>query len=440
MYWHDSRQAVSRRWLLFLLIFCLLESRVAWPAQNVWIRQAVGLGAGSVYALAIDPMTPNTLYAGTNLLLTSVAGLSAISDDGGVFKSTDAGVSWFATGLTKSSVSALAINTLAPTILHAGIRGGVAKSVDAGAAWATVDLPTNPEVAALAIHPSAPNTIYAGTYRAGVFKSIDGGVKWVASNAGLTNIDVRTLAIDPLAPNILYAGTSGGGVFKSTNDGTTWAAVNTGLTNMDARVLVINPKSTDMLYVGTGGGGVFKSMDGGITWRSANTGLPVTPIGKYNYVYSLAINPTTPTTLYTGTNFDGVFKSVDGGLTWANIGLTSNPVLALAINPATPAIVYAGTLQGGVFRYEDACGLAATISDSDRIFNYLEARYPQYLAPAQAASATTAGYCYRYYSGTKAYIATSKGMVYYLGPVSGNSIYLVGAQADLLDAAKQLGF
>lgn len=432
MYWHDSRRVLFKKWRLFLFILCLWEGNAARSAQVIWIKQATGPGPGSVHAFAIDPMAPNTMYAGTTYILASVDGSSGTLDGGGVFKSTDGGTSWLATGLKNNSVASLAINPAIPATLYAGMRNGVSKSTDGGASWVAVGPPEAPYIAALAIHPSAPDTLYAGTYRYGVLKSIDGGVTWVAANTGLTNLDVLALAIDPLAPNTLYAGTGGGGIFKSMDGGTTWAAANAGLTNLNVRTLAINPGSPDRLYVGTGGGGVFKSTDGGVTWRSSN-------IPTHNYVYALAINPTTPATLYAGTNFDGVFKSTDSGSTWTNIGLTGNPVLSLAINPATPSIVYAGTLEG-VFRYEEASSPIPATSDSDRIFNYLEAIYPQYLVPAQAASATAAEYYYRYYSGTHAYIATANGMVYYLGPASGNSIHLVGTQAELFDAAKQSGY
>ncbi|MBI5937204.1 MAG: hypothetical protein HY850_05085 [Betaproteobacteria bacterium] len=411
----------------------------AWAGTNAWTKQSEGLGPGAVHALAIDMATPGTLYAGTTYILASVDGSSPTLFGGGVFKSTDGGAAWTATKLTNTSVSALAINPLMPANLHAGAWRGVSKSMDSGMTWATVGMPAAPQVAALAIDPAVPDTLYVGTYRNGVLKSVDGGTKWNAANSGLTHMDVRALAIDPSVPNILYAGTSEGGVLKSVDGGTKWAAVNTGLMPMDVPALAIDPSAPNTIYAGTGGDGIFKSTDGGATWVAVNAGLPMTPTGKYNHVYTLAINPATPTTLYAGTNFDGVFKSTDSGMTWTNIGLAGNPVLALAIKPTTQAIVYAGTLHG-VFRYDEASIPVPAVSDSDRIFNYLEAIYPQYLLPAKTASATSPEYYYRYYSGTNAYLATVRGMVYYLGPASGNSIHLVGTQADLLGAAAKAGF
>ena len=66
--------------------------------------------AYSVQALAIDPVTPTTLYAGT---------------DGGVFKSTNGGGNWNAvnTGLSDTYVAALAIDPSTPTTLYAGTYG-----------------------------------------------------------------------------------------------------------------------------------------------------------------------------------------------------------------------------------------------------------------------------------------------------------------------------
>jgi hypothetical protein len=88
---------------------------------------------------------------------------------------------------------------------------------------------TDPLVSALAIDPSAPATLYAGTasgFSPGVFKSINGGASWTA--IGPTTSYVNALAIDPSAPATLYAGT-GEGVFKSTNSGGSWTAISTGV-------------------------------------------------------------------------------------------------------------------------------------------------------------------------------------------------------------------
>jgi len=312
------------------------------PASTIGVWTSGGPYGGDARALAINPTTPTTLYAGTN--------------GNGVFKSTDSGGTWSAAnmGLTNLRVRALAIDPTTPATLYAGGGGGVFKSSDSGGTWAAANTGlTNLDVRALAINPTAPATLYAGTYLGGIFKSTDSGGTWAAANTGLTTLDVRALAINPMTPSTLYAGTYGGGVFKSTDSGGIWTVANAGLTNIDVNTLAINPTTASTLYAGTYGGGVFRSTDSGGIW--ANTGLPG------SWVYALAIDPTNPATLYAGRvcgGCGGVFKSADSGGTWAatSTGPTYPDVIALAINPATPATLYAGSSGSGVFKSRDSGG------------------------------------------------------------------------------------
>jgi len=342
-----------------LVIIVASFSAVANAGVGVWTSG--GPYGGNINALAINPATPATLYAGTN---------------SGVFKSTDSGSTWVAanTGLASLSIYALAINPSTPATLYAGTGwfgpeggpygGGVFKSTDSGGTWLAANAGLPPVSAdTLAIDPANPATLYAGTYGGalGIFKSTDSGGTWTAANTGLPNVNVQTLAIDPSTPSTLYAGTQGG-VFKSTDSGGTWTAANKELTNPPYVLsLVIDPSTPATLYAGTSGGGVFKSTDFGGTWAAASTGLPNNPYGVAVYVSALAINPTAPATLYAGTGSGGVFRSTDSGGTWAAAntglpGLTSQTALALAINLLSPATLYAGTSGTGVFKFTDAGG------------------------------------------------------------------------------------
>lgn len=84
--------------------------------------------------------------------------------------------------------------------------------------------------------------------------------------------------------------------------------------------------------------------------------------------------------------------------------------------------------------------VCVTPSDSDRIFNYLEAAYPSYLSPAGSASSTLSGYYYRAYPSTNAYIATANGTVYYLGPASQNQLFALGSVSTWLATASAAGY
>ena len=184
-----------------------------------------------------------------------------------------------------------------------------------GANWAAINHVTNLAVFALAIDPTNPSTLYAGT-TGGVFKSTDMGVSRAAINH-VTNLAVFALAIDPTNPSTLYAGTTFGGVFKSTDMGASWAAINRGLTFHDVYALAVDPTNTRILYAGTHTGGMFKSTNMTARWTPINNGL------TFPVILALALDPTNPSTLYAGTT-GGVFKSTDRGANWSviNNGLT----------------------------------------------------------------------------------------------------------------------
>src|SRR3989442_7413525 len=142
-----------------------------------------------------------------------------------------------------------------------------AQPAGAGPVWKSHG-PDGGAIAALAIDPQAPRTVYAGTLGAGLFKSTNGGELWKAVT-GFSQRFVSTLAIDPQTPTTLYAGTgrceagTEGGVFKSTDGGQSWSAV---LTLLHVCPLALDPNAPPTLYAGTGGAGVFKSTHRGASW------------------------------------------------------------------------------------------------------------------------------------------------------------------------------
>ena len=301
--------------------------------SNAWISH--GLEGETIYSLAIDPVTPTTLYAGVY--------------GGGVFKTTDGGWNWNAVnnGLTSVIVQSLVIDPKTPSTIYAGTGNrGIFKSTDGGGTWNITNVGLkNSTVAALAIDPTTPTTLYAGTSGGGVFKSVDGGVSWSASNVGMTNAFVSALAIDPTMPTTIYAG-SLHGVFKSTDGGANWSLGIINPTDIHVVSLAIDPTTPTTIYAGTNSWGVFKSIDGGANWSKSYNGLTWSMD-----ILSLAIDPTMPTIIYAGTFNLGVFKSTDGGKNWSasNTGFTVGTVNALVIDPKTPTTLYAGTWYRGAF-------------------------------------------------------------------------------------------
>jgi photosystem II stability/assembly factor-like uncharacterized protein len=250
--------------------------------------------------------------------------------------------------------------------------------------WTSIG-PEGEAVSALAIDPTTPTTVYAGTSGGGVFKSTDGGNSWSAANVGLTALDVRALAIDPQNPTTLYAGTyssagiSGDTVFKSTDGGASWNRVgmfgssewwvSLGATT---QALAIDPQNPTVLYA-TGTIEVFwnygdlsrhcmvfKSSNGGGSWDVV---LQSYLFYETRDFWDLAIDPQTPTTVYAGTLGLGTFKSTDGGASWITVLEPDRYGAILVIDPqtpTTPTTIYAGT-SSGVVKSTDGGGSWSTV-------------------------------------------------------------------------------
>jgi hypothetical protein len=99
--------------------------------------------------------------------------------------------------------------------------------------------------------------------------------------------------------------------------------------------------------------------------------------------------------------------------------------LGLSHSDVPSSVMYASPYHSTSYmitlRGDDANGCAvlygtATTAESNRAFNWAEAAYAQYLSPNAAVSGTLEGYYYRYYSGTRSYVGTRNGTVYYMGP------------------------
>jgi photosystem II stability/assembly factor-like uncharacterized protein len=227
--------------------------------------------------------------------------------------------------------------------------GGIFKSIDGGFGWTPIfdDKPVA-AIGSLAVAPSNPDIVWAGTGEAwairdsdvqgnGIYKSIDAGRTW--THMGLDDTGrIGRLIVHPTNPNIVFACALGRmtgpqqerGVYRTTDGGTHWERVlfvneNTGCSgiSMDAK----NPK---VLFAGTWqvemhtygefsggpGSGVYKSIDGGSTWnRMTAPGLPKSPLGKID----VAVAPSNSDRVYAliqTADQGSMWRSDNGGTDW----------------------------------------------------------------------------------------------------------------------------
>ena len=329
------------------LLLGLIAAAQAEAGWNQWTSMDPG---GSSISLAIDPVSPATIY-------------TAWINQKAVFKSTDGGAHWTASdeGITAIFVTALAVDPQTPTTVYAGTSGfdvwGVFKSVDGGIHWNPSNAGFPPAhgisstVTTLVVVPQSPATLYAGT-TVGVFKSTDAGASWTEVDTGLSDLWVSALAADPRTSSTLYAATAAG-VFKSTDGGAHWTHSDNGLPHVfiggqpvpGVASLTVDPHNPATVYAGTIIG-VFKSTDGGANW---NFSFPGVYSASSGYVSAVAVDPQAPGTLYAAAFGAGIYKSADAGQSWTpfNAGLSDRRVTGLQLSPSG-ACFHAST-QFGVF-------------------------------------------------------------------------------------------
>ncbi|MCP9495272.1 MAG: SBBP repeat-containing protein [Pyrinomonadaceae bacterium MAG19_C2-C3] len=232
---------------------------VSWTAINN------GLGLNSfnvpeVIALAVDPLDPATIYVGVQGFF---GGIYKSTDGGSTWSVSNTGLSQNVSGTNFTlTVNALAINPMTPSTLYAGTSSGVYKSTDSGSTWSASNTGlSNTVVNALVIDRSTPTTIYAGTN--------SGTDAFVAKlNQAGTNFDyVRYLGGDETdsARDIVVDASSNAyvtGSTRSTNFPTAnpLQAVNNGF--FDSYVTKLDATGSTLLYSTYLGGG---SNDSGLS-------------------------------------------------------------------------------------------------------------------------------------------------------------------------------
>jgi photosystem II stability/assembly factor-like uncharacterized protein len=235
-----------------------------------------------------------------------------------------------------------------PKVYYFGaVGGGVWKTTDGGVTWKPLfDQQSTQAIGAIGVAPSDPNTIYVGTgepslrnditFGNGMYKSVDGGVSW--QHIGLEDTQhISKVIVDPVNPNVVFVAAVGHasgpnaerGVFKSEDGGKTWKKVLFHDDNTGAIDLSIDPANPHILFAalyqisrapwaltaGGPGSGLYKSSDGGETWTHIEGhGLPGGPLGRIGV--AVAPNSTRVYALVEAKTAGGMYRSEDGGASW----------------------------------------------------------------------------------------------------------------------------
>ncbi len=226
-------------------------------------------------------------------------------------------------------------------------------------------------IRSIVIHPTTPQTMWVGSVGGGMWKTVNSGTSWTAVNDFMANLSIGSMAMDPTNPNVIYAGTGegysnsdslrGAGIFKTTDGGTTWAQLPSTSSSSWYYVnrIAINPSNSQILLAATNTG-IWRSTDGGSTWsqRVATT------------AFDIEFNPTDSSKCI-ASGLTSVRYSTDGGVTWtAATGIPTSGRVEIAYARSNPSIVYASanSNSGEIYRSADG-GQTYTLASTGQ--NYL---------------------------------------------------------------------
>jgi len=317
----------------------------------------------SIGAIRVSESNPDVVYVGTG----SDGLRSNVITGKGVYKSIDAADSWTHIGLTETGhIGAVEIHPENPDIVYVAAIGnafapnserGIFKTIDGGETWNKI-LYINDTVgfSDLEIHPTNPNIIYAGAWRAerkpwtiisggevgGIYRSMDAGENWTKLDQGLPTglIGKTDLAVSLAKPDRLYALIEApqgiGGLFKSELKGDSFALASTKKELLDRPFYYCNvdadPNNADIVFVNSTR--YFKSTDAGNSWAKINT-----PHGDNHDMW---INPNNSDLFIQG-NDGGANVTFNGGKTWSTqLNQSTAELYQVEVDNQYPYWLYAG--------------------------------------------------------------------------------------------------
>lgn len=340
---------------------------------------------GRIVDIEFDSALPQLVYAA--------------AATGGVFRSTDTGLSWTP---IFDDVAALTVGDIAlvpsdPMLLYVGTGeangghnnmpgGGMYKSTNAGLSWDSIGLENTASIGRVVVDPRDSDRVFVaavGSYfspnpERGVYRTTNGGESWEQSLFVSDSTGAIDVVMDPSQNDILYAAMwervrrpnsshlygPTGGIHKTTDGGNTWTELgaaqglpdpsNTRIGRIGLTIHQANPNILYALYNdGANYLGLFRTDDGGENWVDADPSDRIAEgtAGFSWYFGQVRVHPTNPDIVYA---LDVAFmRSTNGGATWPIIDGYGGPEIlhvdhhALAFHPENPAFILEGN-DGGI--------------------------------------------------------------------------------------------
>ncbi len=366
---------------LSFVLFCLAAASVAFAQkvdsslyQSMKWRMIGPFRAGRTVGAAGIASQPNVFYIGVN--------------NGGVWKTTDAGRTWkpIFDDQPTGSIGDIALAPSNPNMIYVGsgeglqrpdlsTGDGMYKSTDAGKTWTHLGLREGQQIASIAVDPKDENRLfvavlghpYGPNEERGIYRSTDGGKTFQRVLYKDVDTGAFQVEFDPNDSNTLYADLWAGrqgpwengawqgknsGLFKSTDGGNTWKQLTKGLPTIEQGLgrigFTVSRSNSKILYATVDAnqqlGGIYRSDDGGASWIQTNNEGRIW--GRGSDFAEVRVHPNDPNIVFVANTAS--YKSTDGGKTF--VGFKGAPggddYHRIWINPNQPDIMLFATDQG----------------------------------------------------------------------------------------------
>ncbi len=336
---------------------------------------------GRISDIEYNPNNTDIIYAG--------------AATGGVFKSTDGGITYFPVFDDQAvlPIGDIAVDPVNSDIVYVGTGeangghnnfagGGIYKTTNGGTSWQLIGLENTVSIGRIVIDPLNPLRVFAaavGSYFGpnpdrGIYRSENGGVNWTKILFVTDSTGAIDIAMDQINPNNLLAAMwqrtrypNGGalygptsGIYKSTNGGNNWTLLgpanglpNPSTTNVGRIGLSISRSNPNIAYSlftnGSTYSGFFKTTNAGLNWTNANpNGGLQSGFSTFSWYFgNVRVHPTNPDIVYV-LDFS-TMRSTNSGTSWSNLSSSAHvDKHALAFKPGDPNRMIEGN-DGGIY-------------------------------------------------------------------------------------------
>jgi photosystem II stability/assembly factor-like uncharacterized protein len=296
-----------------------------------WVRHRAPFPLNSrIQALAVHPTERHTVFAG---------------GDTGLFVSQNGGGQWerLSSEDDVPTIWLLAIDPVDPNILFAGTRpAGIYRSRDGGRQWDKLPAQIAPAcsigtpfVTSVMIDPNDHHIVWTGVEIDGVFRSMDGGDTWKHVENGLYDPDIHAMALAQTSAKRILASTARD-LFASTDMGETWESwgIKSKWPLPYARGIAVKTDDPGVLFAGCGEtttgekGHILRTRDFGENWETLK--LPIQPNAT---IWGFATHAYNPDRILAFSLFGEVYASEDAGESWRKIDREFGEIRAIAWLP-----------------------------------------------------------------------------------------------------------